>query len=120
MRGNRLRTLGAGAYDSNAVATGSNKAAAEGWTSPDAAIKGGAKWISDHYVNNMSERQNTLYKMRWNPDNPGVHLYAGDVSWATTQATILQKLFDELPGAVVSYDVPVYAGSNTAEIDTND
>lgn len=104
------------ATDTNAVATASAKAYELGWTSVDAAIKGGAKWISDMYINSPAGRQNTLYKMRWNPDNPGQHMYASDVTWATAQAVLLEKLFAELPGANVSYEIPVYAGSNAIAI----
>lgn len=117
VNGQRVYNMfGIGAYDYNAVATGSQRAYSEGWTTPEAAILGGAKFISEHYVNSAEYRQNTIYKMRWNPDNPGNHLYAGDVAWATSQAAILQRMITQVPDAVISYDVPVYAGSNAAEI----
>lgn len=109
--------FGIAAYDGSVISSGSNKAYQEGWTSPEAAIKGGAKWISENYINAVGNRQNTLYKMRWNPDNPGVHLYAGDIAWATTQATILERLFAQFPDASIAYDIPVYSGSNAAVID---
>lgn len=110
--------FGIAAYDGSVVSSGSKKAYQEGWTSPAAAIRGGAKWISEHYINAADgSRQNTLYKMRWNPDNPGVHLYAGDIAWATTQATIMERLFAQFPNASIAYDIPVYSGSNAAVID---
>lgn len=109
--------FGIGAYDSDAVATGSNKAFKEGWTTPEAAIMGGAKWISENYINSSQYRQNTLYKMRWNPDNPGNHLYAGDVAWAVTQSIIMESIISVFPNASISYEVPVYAGSVAAVID---
>ncbi len=108
---------GIAAYDGSVVSSGSEKAYNEGWTTPAEAIMGGAKWISSHYVNSASNRQNTLYKMRWNPENPGQHLYAGDVAWAVTQSTIMERLFASFPEASVSYEIPVYAGSNAAVID---
>lgn len=117
VNGQRVYNMfGIGAYDSNAVATGAQRAYKMGWTSPEAAIIGGAKFISEYYVNSAENRQNTIYKMRWNPDAPATHQYAGDVSWATMQAVILQRLFAQLPEAVITYEVPVYAGSNAAEI----
>lgn len=117
VNGQRVYNMfGIGAYDYSAVATGSQRAYNEGWTSPEAAIMGGAKYISESYVNSTENRQNTIYKMRWNPDNPGVHLYAGDVAWAVSQTAILEKLIAAVPNAVISYDVPVYAGSNAAEL----
>ncbi|GAB7208045.1 hypothetical protein OS21_45440 [Dickeya oryzae] len=45
---------------------GINLAYDENWFSVDAAIDGGAKWISSHYIN-RNTGQNTLYNMRWNP-----------------------------------------------------
>lgn len=102
--------FGIGAYDSDAVGTGSKKAYKEGWTTPELAIMGGAEWISENYINSSGSRQNTIYKMRWNPDNPGNHLYAGDIAWAVTQSTILERLFAQFTDAAISYEVPVYAG----------
>lgn len=109
--------FGINAYDGSVVSSGSNRAYKEGWTSPALAISGGAKWISEHYINSTEARQNTLYKMRWNPDNPGQHMYAGDVAWATTQAVIMERLFKEFPDAKIYYEIPVYNGSNAAVID---
>lgn len=107
---------GINAVDSNPVGGGSQAAYRYGWTSVTEAIKGGAQWISEKYINNPSGRQNTLYKMRWNPDNPGEHMYATDISWAVSQAVIMDRLISQLPNAVVSYEIPVYAGSNAIEI----
>ncbi|WP_415430291.1 N-acetylglucosaminidase, partial [Staphylococcus borealis] len=41
---------GIGALDGNAVNTGANYAYKQGWTTPEKAIDGGAKWISDKFV----------------------------------------------------------------------
>lgn len=109
--------FGIGAYDSDAVGTGSKKAYNEGWTTPEAAIMGGAKWISENYINAPQARQNTLYKMRWNPANPGQHLYAGDIAWAVSQAVIMEKLFANFTDVNMSYEVPVYAGSVAPVLD---
>ena len=109
--------FGIGAFDSDAVGTGSKKAYNEGWTTPDAAIMGGAKWISENYINSPANRQNTLYKMRWNPDNPANHLYAGDIAWATTQSVIMEQLFAEIGNGSISYEVPVYAGQSAPVIE---
>lgn len=103
-------TFGIGAYDVNAVKYGSEYAYQMGWTSIDAAIDGGARWISENYINNTSYRQNTLYKMRWNPDNPGVHQYATDTEWAKTQAKMLKTMFDSFPDAELYYEIPLYKG----------
>ena len=55
--------------------------------------------------------------MRWNPDNPGNHLYAGDIAWAVTQSTIMERLFSQFSDASVSYEVPVYSGESAPVIE---
>ena len=102
--------FGIGAYDANPVGNGSQRAYSQGWTSVEAAIKGGAKWISENYVNSSDCRQNTLYKMLWNPENPGTHQYATDIGWAVKQAVSIEKIFSSFTDATLSFDVPVYSG----------
>ena len=102
--------FGIGAYDANPVGNGSQRAYSQGWTSVEAAIKGGAKWISENYVNSSDGRQNTLYKMLWNPENPGTHQYATDIGWAVKQAVSIEKIFSSFTDATLSFDVPVYSG----------
>lgn len=102
--------FGIGAYDANPVGNGSQRAYSQGWTSVEAAIKGGAKWISENYVNSSDGRQNTLYKMLWNPGNPGTHQYATDIGWAVKQAVSIEKIFSSFTDATLSFDVPVYSG----------
>ena len=108
--------FGIGAYDSNAVKYGSEYAYAQGWTDVDKAISGGAAWISANYINNSSYKQNTLYKMRWNPDSPGKHQYATDIDWATAQAKTLKTMFDSFPDAELSYEIPLFKGENEFEL----
>lgn len=102
--------FGIGAYDDSAVASGSKRAYSLGWTSVDAAIRGGAEWISRYYINNTDGAQNTLYKMLWNPENPGTHQYATDIGWAVKQAANISRIFSSFPEAVLAYDIPVYSG----------
>lgn len=109
--------FGINAYDSNAVASGSNRAYEQGWTSVDKAIMGGAQWISERYINNMGNRQNTLYKMRWNPDMPGEHQYATDISWAVKQAVSIEKIFSAFTDKTLSFEVPVYNGQIPPDIE---
>lgn len=107
---------GIGAYDSGAVFYGSRKAYQENWTDVSSAIIGGAQWISRYYINAASDRQNTLYKMRWNPSNPSEHQYATDIEWATQQAVYIEKIFAMFPEAVKAYEVPVYTDTAAAVI----
>jgi beta-N-acetylglucosaminidase/LysM repeat protein len=100
--------FGIGAYDINANKYGSEYAYKQGWFSVDAAITGGAKWISGQYINNVYYNQNTLYKMRWNPMNPGIHQYSTDVAWAYNQTYNIKRLSDKLPSADLVFDIPKY------------
>lgn len=88
----------------NGVVVAYNK----GWFSVDEAIDGGAKWISEKFVNNSKNQQNTLYKMRWNPSNPGTRQYATSINWALIQKTDMKKMFDQFPDANLRFEIPVY------------
>lgn len=99
---------GIGANDSCALKCGSERAYEEEWFTPDAAIVGGAQFIDNGYI---SAGQDTIYKMRWNPEKPATHQYATDVGWATKQTKQIQRmyeLFDALATYTMVFDVPKY------------
>lgn len=100
--------FGIGAYDSNPIYHGAERAYRERWFTPEAAILGGAKFASDSYVNNSSYYQNTLYKMRWNPANPGSHQYATDIGWAAKQVSRIRSLYDMVENYTLIFDIPRY------------
>lgn len=102
--------FGIGAADSAPERLGSEKAYEEGWFSPEEAIIGGAKWISNSYINNATYKQDTLYKMRWNPSSPGTHQYATDVAWATKQTNSLNVIVNlsQKYDLLLGFDVPLY------------
>lgn len=92
--------FGIGAFDRQALEAGSSYAAEEDWSSPERAIMGGAAFISRNYVH---DGQNTLYKMRWNPEEPGTHQYATDIRWAVIIADIMASHYNTLglePGEI--------------------
>jgi len=105
---------GIGAIDADANKYGAERAYTNGWFTVQDAIIGGAQFVKDQYI---SKGQDTLYKMRWNPENPTVHQYATHVMWAVIQA---KKIYDiyELIGAEKTtnlvFDVPVYQGQPSA------
>lgn len=106
---------GIGAYDSNPNQYGAEYAYNEKWFTPEAAIIGGAKFIAERYINNPVRKQDTLYKMRWDPaynstDYPGHwrRQYATDIGWAVKQVTNMKKIYDSLDSYTLYYDVPVY------------
>lgn len=100
--------FGIGAYDNNAVTKGAQYAYNAGWTTPEKAIRGGAKFISENYINNPIYKQDTLYEMRWNPGSPGSHQYATDVAWATKQAVWIEQIYKAFDDPHVIFDIPVY------------
>ncbi|GKU82237.1 SH3 domain-containing protein [Niallia sp. NCCP-28] len=101
---------GIGAYDGSAVASGAKYAYNAGWFTPEAAIIGGAKFIAQGYIN---AGQDTLYKMRWNPEaavNKGIatHQYASDIGWATKQVNQIYSLYSLLDSYTMKKEIPVY------------
>lgn len=103
--------FGIGAYDSDPINGGAKYAYNHGWTTPNKAIKGGAKFISEEYINRPYFNQNTLYKMRWNPASPGNHQYATDVGWAAKQSVWIQKIYESFADAKVTFELPLYRGT---------
>ncbi|MCM3585188.1 N-acetylglucosaminidase [Mesobacillus maritimus] len=96
---------GIGAYDSNANLGGARYAYNKGWTTPEKAIVGGAQFVAQNYV---SKGQDTIYKMRWNPENPGTHQYATDIGWAVKQVNRIKGLYDLITDYSLEFDVPDY------------
>ena len=88
--------FGIGAYDSDANLWGKQRAYTEGWFTVDAAILGGAKWISTNYINRAGNNQNTLYKMRYNLAADNTHEYATDLGWAIKQANRIKTEFENM------------------------
>lgn len=85
--------FGIGAFDRQAIEEGSAYAARAGWSTPEAAILGGAEFIRENY---LDQEQQTLYAMRWNPRNPGKHLYATDIEWALKIGRIVELHYQKL------------------------
>lgn len=106
---------GVGAYDANPNLWGSEKAYNEGWTTVDKAIVGGAKFISKDYINNLTLKQDTLYKMRWDintfyrsPSSIYGHQYATDIGWAYKQSYIMKNIISKMSNSMFSYEIPKF------------
>ncbi|MCQ6277102.1 SH3 domain-containing protein [Bacillus sp. V3B] len=102
--------FGIGAYDGSAVTSGAKFAYDAGWFSPVDAIVGGAKFISQGYINSG---QDTLYKMRWNPQDSvangvATHQYATDIGWATKQVKQVYNLYSLLDSYKIKLQIPFY------------
>ena len=77
-----------------------------GWFTPAAAIMGGAQFIDTNYI---LAGQDTLYKMRWNPNiNNLGHQYATDIGWAVKQTASISNLYSLLDTYHLVFDIPVY------------
>lgn len=96
---------GVGAFDNCAVRCGSEYAYQQGWDTPEKAIIGGAAFVAEEYIHNNKD---TLYKMRWNPANPGTSQYATDIGWAYKQVNNMSKLYGMINNYTLYYDVPVF------------
>ncbi len=108
--------FGIGAVDAYPVAGGSQYAYIEGWTTVEDAIYGGAEWISENYINNPKYKQDTLYKMRWNPVSPAVHQYATDIAWASKQAKNMSAMFEAFPTAKYTLEIPTFVGQDRLSV----
>ncbi|MGD7053914.1 glucosaminidase domain-containing protein [Sutcliffiella horikoshii] len=88
------------------------------WFSPEEAIIGGAQFVAEDYVNHPVFKQDTLYKMRWNPASTSTeagdrHQYATDMAWTTKQVDDLKKMYDKLEtNERKIFDIPAYKNSN--------
>lgn len=84
--------FGISAYDNNPNASIAY-AKRQGWTTPARGIEGGAKFVRKQFFNND---KNTLYRMRWNPRNPGYMQYATAIEWCNFQATTISNLYKRI------------------------
>lgn len=100
--------FGIGAKDHDPIYLGAQYAYNAGWFSPEEAIIGGAKFAGEKYVNHPDYRQDTLYKMRWNPQAPGTHQYATDIGWAIKQTKFIRNIYRLVEMYHLKFDVPVY------------
>ncbi|WP_353462442.1 glucosaminidase domain-containing protein [Mammaliicoccus sciuri] len=97
--------FGVGAIDKNALYGGIKYAQQAGWNTPEKAILGGAQFIANNYI---KSGQNTLYKMRFNPQNPGVHQYATGIDFAKSNAKRISDFYQQIQIYGQYYDVDQY------------
>ena len=96
------------AVDSDPLGQGAKYAFQQGWFSPKQAVIGGAYWIGASYINHSTYKQNTLYKMRFNPAAPGTHQYATNIAWAALQTKQIYDVYQLLDAYTLHFDVPKY------------
>ncbi|TCI26922.1 hypothetical protein EVJ32_03985 [Exiguobacterium sp. SH5S4] len=102
---------GIGAIDGNAHVKGAERAYKEGWFTPEDAIIGGAKFIGQSYINHPTNKRNTLYKMRFDPNVQSLaetRQYATDIGWATKQTARMYEIYQQLDSYKTFFDVPKF------------
>ncbi|MBY6052143.1 N-acetylglucosaminidase [Cytobacillus firmus] len=101
--------FGIGAKDIDPDRLGAFYAYTAEWFSPEAAIIGGAQFISNSY---FDRGQNTLYKMRWNhkytDDRGWFPQYATDMGWAVKQVPSLKNLYEKLDNPILHFEIVEY------------
>ncbi|WP_289890282.1 SH3 domain-containing protein [Virgibacillus pantothenticus] len=109
---------GYGAVDNNPLQGGAKYAFNRRWFTPAAAIIGGARDIANNYINSG---QDTLYKMRWNPNSPGYPQYATHVQWAVLQTKRIHEIYSLLDYYILKFDVPTFKQQpNASPLPTGD
>jgi len=82
------------------------------WTSPDLAIRGGARWIAASYID---LGQDTLYFQKFdvitNEDGLFIHQYAQNISMAYTEGSRYHKAYlsQDMLASAFQFLIPVYA-----------
>lgn len=89
---------------------GARTAFYEGWFSPGAAVVGGAKKISNSYI---AGGQNTLFKMKWDPETAGTgkygKQYATHIMWAKIQAEMIYRIIgSNIYDMPIMFEIPKY------------
>ena len=96
-----------------ALVLGTTYAYNKGWTSVEKAIEGAGSFVSSGYINSTKYNQNTLYKMRYNPNSSYLwHQYSTTPWYARDIAKTMEK-FDDIyeKDVIFSYDKPKFNDS---------
>lgn len=107
---------GIGAIDSDPIGGGAKTAYEKGWFTVEDAIIGGAKFIGEDYIkgkNSAGTVQNTIYKMRWNPEamdklKKASHQYATDIGWAYKQINNIYNIYNSIGISNIQLEIPKY------------
>jgi beta-N-acetylglucosaminidase/uncharacterized coiled-coil DUF342 family protein len=103
---------GIGANTGSAVSAGSRYAADHGWTTPELAIEGAAKFSQGSYI---ARGQDTLYTFRYNisgyvdgTDKKMDHQYAANIAMPYIEARHISEAFSENGDVPLTFKIPVY------------
>lgn len=93
----------------NSMYNGLARAKSEGWDSPEKAIKGGAAFLAEKYINVL---QDTLYLQKFDVVDGGNeyywHQYMTNLQAASSESNLMKKAYSDLDEASVTFYVPVY------------
>lgn len=99
------------------IQCGLQYAYAMGWTTPEIAIKKGAKQIASGYIN---DGQNTLYFQKWNVTSNShgnySHQYMTNIMAPTSEAKSTYSAYSEIEGLLdseIEFIIPVYENMPT-------
>jgi beta-N-acetylglucosaminidase len=101
---------GIGAVNSNAFYKGKEYAYNHSWFDQYTAIVEGANFIGSNYINSKYE-QNTLYKMKFNPQTPPEHEYSTDIAWPIKQAVSMYQIYTQYFSDILpklTFEIPQY------------
>lgn len=103
--------FGYGAINSCPVECGAKYAFDNGWFTIEDSIVGGIESIYSY----ISRGQDTLYKMRWNPDGglspaviPEWYQYATHIQWATIQTKRIAEIYRMMDDYTLEINVPTF------------
>ena len=106
-----------GKHVSEPILCGLQYAYKKEWTTPEIAIKSGAKQIAAGYIN---EGQNTLYFQKWNVTNNSYgnysHQYMTNISAPVSEAKSTYDAYSEIEGLLnseIEFIIPVYENMPT-------
>ena len=107
--------FGIGAYDNlptmpnRALVLGTTYAYNQGWTSIEKAIDGAGAFISSSYINSSKYKQNTLYKIKYNPSNSYIwHQYATTPWYSRDIALFMEQHQDFYIDKDFTFDKPLF------------
>ena len=110
---------GIGAYDNlptmpnRALVLGTTYAYNKGWTSVEKALDGAGAFLSSGYIHNSKYDQNTLYKIRFNPNSSYIwHQYATTPWYSRDIAKFIDKYQDFYIDPEFIFDKPLFKGMN--------
>lgn len=108
---NFLNIKASGTTETEVIVNGLKHAKNNGWTTPEIAIKEGAKVLAKNYIN---DGQDTLYLQKFDVDNSDGTLYyfqyMQNVSASKTEGTTVRSTYEELGllSSSIDFVIPVY------------